>query len=324
VSAPCPTPACKVCGGATAPFGEADANRSCEDRDGFAPFPPAGRAVRYLLCAACGFAFTTDFDALTDAEMGAAIYNADYIKADPEFAAARPDALAEGLALALAPFPGLRLLDYGGGAGRMAEGLRARGFSARVFDPFFAHEALPEGERFPLVTAFEVAEHSRDPLATFREALGFLEPGGALLFSTALRPEGAGMEWHYAAPRNGHVSLHTGRSLDAAARRLGGWRRLTLAEGLHLFAPAAGANAVARHLVRRAAGGVLYDASRRGPAAYADAWARVARTDGAASWRRLLDPRHAARALASLAVSGIRAARHPVTGAAPHAEPGHR
>lgn len=294
---------CKICGGATGPFGEADANRTCEDRDGRGPFPPAGRAVRYLVCQACGFVFTPDFDALTDAEMGAAIYNADYIKADPEFAAVRPDALAAMLAAMLAPFPGLRLLDYGGGAGRMAEGLRARGFSARVFDPFFAHGALPEGERFPLVTAFEVAEHSRDPLATLRDALRFLEPGAGLLFSTALRPADAGMEWHYVAPRNGHVSLHTARSLDAAARALGGWRRLTLAEGLHLLLPRGRANAVARHLVRRAAGGMLYAASRQGVAAYADAWTRVAAAVGAASWRRLLDPRHTARALTVLAQS---------------------
>ncbi len=301
---------CKICGGATRLFGDADANRTCEDRDGRGAFPPAGRAVRYLACEACGFVFTPDFDALTDAQMGAAIYNADYIRADPEFAEKRPDALAGMLAGMLAPFPGLRLLDYGGGAGRMAEGLRARGLAARVFDPFFAHDPLPEGERFPLVTAFEVIEHSRDPLATFRDARRFLEPGAGLLFSTSLRPAGAGIEWHYVAPRNGHVSLHTARSLDAAARALGEWRRLTLAEGLHLLLPGAGANAVARHLVRRAVGGVLYAASRHGPAAYADAWARLARADGAASWRRLLDPRHPLRALARSILSENGRKRH--------------
>ncbi len=298
---------CKVCGAAAAPFGEADANRSCEDRDGFAPFPPTGRAIRYEECTACGFVFTTAFDALSDAELGAAIYNADYAKADPEFAEVRPRYLAGAIATALAPFPGLALLDYGGGAGRMAALLREAGFAATCYDPYFDTGSRPEGQRFPLVTAFEVLEHSRDPLATLRDALRFAEPDAALLCSTGLRPAGAGMEWGYIAPRNGHVSLHTAASLDRAAKAVGR-RRLTWANSSHLLVPPS-ANLVARHLVTQGAGEMLYAASRAGIPAYVDTWTRLARTDPAGAWRRLLDPRHPLRALVQGVMSESRRKR---------------
>jgi 2-polyprenyl-6-hydroxyphenyl methylase/3-demethylubiquinone-9 3-methyltransferase len=44
----------------------------------------------------------------------------------------------------------------------------------------------------------------------------FLKQGGAILFSTLVQPaefEKVGLNWWYAAPRNGHLSLHSAESL---------------------------------------------------------------------------------------------------------------
>jgi hypothetical protein len=77
-------------------------------------------------------------------------------------------------------------------------------------------------------------EHALDPLATFEEALSFLKPDGAMLFSTQLQPNGVTPDWWYIGPRNGHVSLYSHQSLRILARRLGK-NLLIIGSGLHLF-----------------------------------------------------------------------------------------
>jgi len=272
-----------------------DANRSCEDRDGVSPFHPAGRSVLYHRCIVCEFVFTRDFDALSDAELGQQVYNADYAKADPDFAAARPNYFARTLTKALIPFPGLRMLDYGGGSGRFAESMRSAAFDAMTYDPYFRQDTLDLAVRFPLVTAFEVVEHSRNPLQTFREAMSFLEPDGALLFSTQIRRPKMGVEWPYIAPRNGHFSVHSSTSLHRCAALLGAVR-LSFSEGLHIFARSR-PNAVARLLLTQGAGAVLYAASLEGATSFLHAWRGIAVATGLTPWRHLFDLRHPIRAL---------------------------
>ena len=205
-------PRCKCCGGGVSAFAELDATRSCEDRRGTV-FPPSGRMIAYWRCGACGFVFTADFDALSPAELGALIYNDDYTRADPDFAIKRPTFFAGILASLLAPAAAwIDVLDFGGGGGTLADMMRARGFARFAsYDPYFGDSALPP-RRYDLVTAFEVVEHSRDPVDTFREITALRKSDGAVLFSTLLQPKAAGPDWWYIAPRNGHVSIHTSRS----------------------------------------------------------------------------------------------------------------
>lgn len=69
-------------------------------------------------------------------------------------------------------------------------------------------------------------EHLPDPLATLRQIAGYLKPDGCLFFSTLLQPEkNLTMDWWYASPRNGHISIFTREAL----------RRLCGAVGLGCF-----------------------------------------------------------------------------------------
>lgn len=225
---------CKCCGTQAAWFGTVDFSRSCEDHRGKV-MPDSGRDVDYFRCGACGFLFTDLIDGWSGDRVAAEIYNADYVRVDPDFAGKRVGGNADFLAWALEEERDrLRLLDYGGGEGLMAALLRTRGFAAESFDPFHAGGECPKGP-FDLVTAFEVVAHSPDPHATFAEARALTAEDGAFLFTTLLQPPDiatVGLGWWYAAPRNGHVSLHSRESLRVAAQRAG-WTLESFNDDLH-------------------------------------------------------------------------------------------
>lgn len=133
------THSCKICGSKSIFFGQVDFNKHCDEiRSG--KLPPSGIPVTYLRCTACGFLFTRDFDAWSHADFGNKIYNAEYAFVDPDFAERRPAANASYITHAFGmDRQEIRVLDYGGGEGRMMDLLRAEGFrSVNTYDPFRA------------------------------------------------------------------------------------------------------------------------------------------------------------------------------------------
>jgi 2-polyprenyl-6-hydroxyphenyl methylase/3-demethylubiquinone-9 3-methyltransferase len=152
------------------------------------------------------------------------IYNKDYIVVDPDFVEMRPKSNAELVGKVFGSFrDSLKILDYGGGDGLLAELLRGQGYSAETYDPFSKFNQVP-AEKFDLITSFEVMEHVPKPRATVAEMASLLKEDGAILFSTLLQPEGfeqIGLNWWYAAPRNGHISLHSKGSLTRMFAALG-------------------------------------------------------------------------------------------------------
>jgi 2-polyprenyl-6-hydroxyphenyl methylase/3-demethylubiquinone-9 3-methyltransferase len=65
----------------------------------------------------------------------------------------------------------------------------------------------------------------------------FLTDTGLILFSTLLQPieiEQQGLNWWYAGPRNGHVSLYSRASLEQLVHPLG-FRLGSFNEGLHVL-----------------------------------------------------------------------------------------
>lgn len=228
---------CKACGTPSPAMGSVDFNKSCEDRRRVA-LPLSGRAVTYHRCPACALVFTGDFDAWDHDEFRSRIYNEGYADVDPDFAGSRPAASAELIGALLGPAcRGLDVLDFGGGDGALAALLASRhGMAAEVYDPFSpAHDVAPQ-RQYPLVTCFEVLEHTPDPRATLREIAARVQPDGIVVFSTLLQPGDfaqRGLSWWYVAPRNGHVTIYSAQSLRALWSDLG-FQLISHGEGLHI------------------------------------------------------------------------------------------
>jgi 2-polyprenyl-6-hydroxyphenyl methylase/3-demethylubiquinone-9 3-methyltransferase len=216
---------CKLCGGIARLFGVTDFNRSCEEvRGKFLPL--LGVAIYYRRCDACGLVYTEAFDDWAPEAFETHIYNAAYGEVDPDYEVVRPAGNARLVGQMFAASCGqLSVLDYGGGNGALARDLRTAGFAgAETYDAFHPdHRARPDG-RFDLVTCFETLEHMPDPVAGAADIASFLKPGGLILFSTLIQPadfRALRMQWWYAGPRNGHVTLHTRASLTTLWGRQG-------------------------------------------------------------------------------------------------------
>jgi 2-polyprenyl-6-hydroxyphenyl methylase/3-demethylubiquinone-9 3-methyltransferase len=229
--------ACKICGGAARKFGRVDFSRNCEEVRG-KRLPSTGILIGYRRCATCSFIFTDAFDDWSPADWAAAVYNDAYAEVDPDYAGRRPDASAAMVVKLFGSLAGqLRVLDYGGGSGRLAQRLRDAGFTqAATFDPFHPEHATRPDGRFTLVTCFETVEHMPDPKAGAADLAGFLGDDALLLFSTVLQPPEIGqigLGWWYVGPRNGHISLHSQDSLRRLWAGLG-MQTVTLGGPVHV------------------------------------------------------------------------------------------
>jgi 2-polyprenyl-6-hydroxyphenyl methylase/3-demethylubiquinone-9 3-methyltransferase len=289
---------CKLCGGYSRPFDSIDFFKYCSPTNPFA-FGFAGIQVEYRRCQDCGFLFTDFFDEWTPAEFASYVYNADYPRVDSEYADIRPHNIAAMLAQRLAPWADTEILDYGSGSGAFSERMAAHGFGRITnYDPF-SSPARPE-RRFPLITCFEVIEHTVSPQDCLRDMAGFLAPGGAMVFSQPLQPpdiETIRGSWWYIGPRNGHASIFTADALS----RLAGECGLVFHQGdwLHGFAPAdaTGTSRAIRATIGAPCAWVRLEAPLDNTDA--EAWHAIERHDGfryrwtrasRIAWRGLLPP----------------------------------
>jgi len=227
--APRPAPAaprlCKACGTPAPALGAVDFNKCCEDRRQVAK-PQSGRRVTYHRCPACELVFTGDFDTWGWEDFRTHIYNEGYADVDPDYAWDRPAASALLIGTLFGDAcRGLAVLDYGGGDGALAALLRSQhGMVAEVYDPFNPDCDVPPHRLFPLVTCFEVLEHTPDPRATVFEIAGLVQQEGIVVFSTLVQPPDflrTGLDWWYVAPRNGHVTIYSAQALRALWTELG-------------------------------------------------------------------------------------------------------
>jgi SAM-dependent methyltransferase len=207
--------ACKVCGAASPLYGVVDFHKSCIEAQG-RRLAISGRPIYYRRCQRCGFLFTTAFDQWNFDAFRQNIYNDDYGVVDPDYVEVRPVGNAAMIASTFAEArSSITILDYGGGSGLLAKRLQEQGFTAGTYDPFSEFRDLPT-ERFDLITCFEVMEHVPFPEKTVAQMISLLKKPGAILFSTLVQPanlDQMGLNWWYASPRNGHVSLYSKAAL---------------------------------------------------------------------------------------------------------------
>jgi SAM-dependent methyltransferase len=216
-----------------------DFNKSCEDKDGKVPHA-AGIPITYALCAQCGFCHAPEIAAWSLEQFEDKIYNADYIAVDPDYVESRPKANAASLhAMFGASAAAIRHLDYGGGSGLLSASLRDMGWDSSSYDPFVDRGTSPgQLGQYNLISSFEVFEHVPEPAKLMADLRALLAPGGVVVFSTLtsdgqIQP-GQPLDWWYAAPRNGHISLFSRRSLAMLAQQ-SGFQFASFSPGFHVF-----------------------------------------------------------------------------------------
>jgi SAM-dependent methyltransferase len=210
---------CKICGGLAPFFDVVDFQKST----GFYAFGPSGVTVPYHRCDGCGFLFTTFFDDWNHDEFARFIYNNDYVAIDPDYTSLRPRNTAHLLSELLSDYRHARVLDYGAGSGVFASVMEELGHANVVsYDPFTAPRRPTE--KFDIAVCIEVIEHSPQPTVFMEDVLSFLRPDACLLLGESLQPNDIDRirgNWWYIAPRNGHVSTFSDRTLVTLARRYG-------------------------------------------------------------------------------------------------------
>jgi 2-polyprenyl-6-hydroxyphenyl methylase/3-demethylubiquinone-9 3-methyltransferase len=228
-----------------------DFHKNCESRRRQV-LSLSGVPIYYYRCPLCRFLFTTAFDHFSREDFNEHIYNADYVLIDPDYLDARPRANANGLTRLFGASRPARVLDYGGGNGRLGECLTAAGFDVDIYDPLvdrFVHR--PTG-RYECILCLEVAEHSTRPAELFHDVNDLLSVNGIILLSTLLQPadiEQQGVNWWYLGPRNGHVSLFSRESLLKLVEPLG-FHLASRDEGWHVLYREI--PSFARHFIRSA------------------------------------------------------------------------
>ena len=216
-----------------------DFNKSCEELRGRF-LEQSGRPVYYAICGNCDFCHAPELYTWPLEEFERQIYNAGYVDVDPDYADARPRGNA---AMLIGTFGSqarsIRHLDYGGGDGLLSKLMGEAGFASRSHDPFVNKDvALDALGQFDLVSAMEVFEHVPDVHALMRNLQSLLRPDGLVLFTTLVSDgnivRNQRLNWWYAAPRNGHISLFSRRSLALLAAAYG-YQFASVNAGVHFL-----------------------------------------------------------------------------------------
>jgi Methyltransferase domain len=244
--------ACKICGGTAHRFDIVDFEKFVSHT----PYtrPMSGVPVLYRKCQSCGFIFTSFFDTFTPAQWGEHVYNDEYKVVDGEFESIRPAYDAKAVRSYLGDLKaGAIGLDFGGGNGRTASLLRAAGWKFDCYDPFGLDDLKAERiGRYNLCTAFEVFEHLPEPSKTLAMVLEHTAPGPLLfMVGTALTDghvtEANRLNWFYAGPRNGHISLFSRKALQLLAEQHG-LELTSVAQCMHFMSRGHDPKALARRL----------------------------------------------------------------------------
>jgi SAM-dependent methyltransferase len=217
---------CPICGGTCSLLDVVDFNKSCEEAKGkFLTL--SGIPVYYALCGKCGFCFAPEFMKWKLDGFEERIYNNDYVVVDPDYIEARPRSNAAALISIFGDrIHSIKHLDYGGGNGLLTRILREANWQSTSYDPFVDREVtVGQLGKFDLITAFEVFEHVPDVQKLMSTLCSLLSDNGLVLFTTLLSDKyisaNRRLNWWYASPRNGHISLFSKSSLTILAQNHG-------------------------------------------------------------------------------------------------------
>jgi SAM-dependent methyltransferase len=217
---------CPICQRACLPYDVVDFSKSCmEQHTTFLKL--SGVPIYYFLCEGCGFCFAPEISAWGIEAFEEKIYNSEYKDVDPSYLMKRPHARYEDLISMFGKVKDkIRHLDYGGGEGFLVKLLQGSGWNSTSYDPFVNKDVkVKDLGTFDLITAFEVFEHVPDVNALMSDLGSLLAPNGIVFFSTMLSDgeilKNGRLNWWYASPRNGHISLFSKKSLSLLSKNYG-------------------------------------------------------------------------------------------------------
>jgi SAM-dependent methyltransferase len=216
-----------------------DFNKSCGEAKGVR-LGLAGIPIYYAHCVDCGFCFAPEFSAWPPEEFTARVYNDEYTRVDPDYIETRPRTNAASLLSIFSNLSGtIRHLDYGGGNALLVKILRESNWNSISYDPLVDRNiSIDSLGKFDLITAFEVFEHVPDVQKLVSDLRLLLAPNGLVLFSTLLSDgqihAKQRLNWWYASPRNGHISLFSRKSLSILAQSCH-WNFGSFDVGFHAF-----------------------------------------------------------------------------------------
>lgn len=129
------------------------------------------------------------------------------------------DFLSSFLDAALLPYvkPGGRVLDFGSGPSPLLAGMLAeRGYRCDIYDRIFARTRRWKTRIYDAILLHEVAEHLRDPQASFSGLIPRVAPGGIVAIRTRFLPDSAEefSDWWYRMDKT-HMSFFTASGLAA-------------------------------------------------------------------------------------------------------------
>jgi len=131
----------------------------------------------------------------------------------------------EFIAKAIQPYKSQikKALDFGSGPGPvLAELLRQEGFETDVYDKYFSPDKVYLNKKYDLITATEVFEHLKDPLATLKLLKAHLNKNGILAIMTLFHQNDDEhfKNWWYRRDST-HISFYTPKTFEYMANLLG-------------------------------------------------------------------------------------------------------
>lgn len=182
----------------------------------------SNKNIHYATCHSCNFSFAVEMYGWKVNDFKKYIYNDEYIKVDPDYTIVRPMRMFDVLTKErFVNFPTTyKHLDYGGGSGVLSKLLREKGWNSRSYDLFVdGKEDLKKIGKFDLITTYEVFEHVSNVNELICNLKSLLNTNGIIHFTTLTSDGYLSADWWYAAPRNGHISLFSRKSLKILANK---------------------------------------------------------------------------------------------------------
>ena len=225
---------CPICDSEIILLGSVDFNKSCGG-----DLPNSGKLIDYHVCNICQFVFSQEIYGWPKEQFINEVYNEQYVKVDEDYLQKRLEGNASLIHKTFPNKEGIRHLDYGGGNGVLSECLRLQDWNSQSYDPFNSEdEPIESLGTFDLITVFEVFEHVPNVNELFKNLSRLTDNQSMVIFSTLLSDgqlnAATKIDWWYASPRNGHISLFSKKSLQLLASQHS-WNLHSFSQNLHVL-----------------------------------------------------------------------------------------